>query len=394
MFKLLSSQLLVVFFTVFSFIASAQSLSINTDGSTANASAMLDVKSTIKGMLIPRMTRSQRDAISSPATGLIIFQNAPDSTGLYYYNGTSWTWMLSNSNTDSLAWRTGGNLGTVDANSFIGTRDNVPFNNRVNNQKAGKMDPILFNSFYGYQAGNTNSTGSNISIFGSGANVSSSSLTNSTAIGANTVVSASNSLVLGNNANVGIGISAPSEKLHVVGNLRFDGALMSNGNAGTTGQLLISQGPGTAPNWGHVGGVIKTFKVSATRTTINSTSFIQVTGLSQTVTLTTNADVMISTYGSIETFSTLYGGSGAIVQVFNNGVAIPDMFQTIDVDDASGFTNTMAPWSMMNSLSLTPGTYTFTVRARKYAFDNFYAGGNTTAPSPNEGAMIIMVIPK
>ncbi|MBL0146118.1 MAG: hypothetical protein IPP48_10400 [Chitinophagaceae bacterium] len=169
---------------------------------------------------------------------------------------------------------------------------------------------------------------------------------------------------------------------------------MSNGNAGTTGQLLISQGPGTAPNWGHVGGVIRTFKASATRTTINSTSFIQVAGLSQTITLTTNADVMISTYGSIETFSSLYGGSGAIVQVFNNGVAIPDMFQTIDVDDAPGFTNTMAPWSMMNSLSLTSGTYTFTVRARKYAFDNFYAGGNTTAPSPNEGAMIIMVIPK
>ena len=64
----------------------SQSLSINTDGSTANASAMLDVKSTTKGLLIPRMTRTERNAIASPATGLMIFQNSPDSIGFYYYS--------------------------------------------------------------------------------------------------------------------------------------------------------------------------------------------------------------------------------------------------------------------------------------------------------------------
>ncbi|MEY3442605.1 MAG: hypothetical protein RLZZ519_886 [Bacteroidota bacterium] len=205
------------------------------------------------------------------------------------------------------------------------------------------------------------------------------------------------SLLLGGSAvaqNVGIGINTPLQKLHVNGNLRFDGALMPNGNPGTSGQVLISQGAGVAPIWGPVGGLIATYKDVATRTTINSTSFIQITGLSRTITLTSNAAVIISTYGSMETFSSTFGGSGAIVQVFNNGVAIPDMFQTVDVNDGSGFTGTIAPWSMMNSVTLTPGTYTFTVRARKYAFDNFYAGGNTTAPSPNEGALIIMVFPQ
>lgn len=194
--------------------------------------------------------------------------------------------------------------------------------------------------------------------------------------------------------NVGIGTSTPLQKLHVNGNLRFDGALMPNGNPGTTGQVLISQGAGVAPIWGPVGGLISTYKVTATRTTINSTSFIQIGGLSQTINLTSNAVVIISTYGSMETFSSTFGGSGAIVQVFNNGVAIPDMFQTCDVNDGAGFTGTIAPWSMMNSVSLTPGSYTFTVRARKYAFDNFYAGGNTTAPNPNEGALILMVFPQ
>ena len=100
--------------TLFISFVSAQSLSINTDGSTAHPSAMLDVKSTVKGLLIPRMTRTERDAIASPATGILIFQNGPDSVGFYYYTGTKWTWVFSNANSDSLAWRTGGNANTID----------------------------------------------------------------------------------------------------------------------------------------------------------------------------------------------------------------------------------------------------------------------------------------
>ncbi|HNA01411.1 MAG TPA: hypothetical protein PLN49_11140, partial [Ferruginibacter sp.] len=54
--------------------AGAQSVSINTDGSTAHGSAMLDVKSSSKGMLIPRLTLAERNAVASPATGLMIYQ--------------------------------------------------------------------------------------------------------------------------------------------------------------------------------------------------------------------------------------------------------------------------------------------------------------------------------
>lgn len=194
--------------------------------------------------------------------------------------------------------------------------------------------------------------------------------------------------------NVGIGNSNPQEKLHVSGNHRFDGALMPAGNAGTTGQVLVSQGPATPPVWQNAGALITNYNVNATRTLINSTSFMPITGLSQTITLTSNAKILISTYGSLETTSSLNSGSGTIVQVFNNGVAIANMFQTTDVNDASGFAGTIGHWSMTNMLSLTPGTYTFTVRARKYAFDNFYAGGNTTAPNPNEGALVITVFPQ
>jgi hypothetical protein len=68
----------------------AQGVGINSDGSPADSSAMLDVKSTNKGLLTPRMTAAQRGSIASPATGLMVYQtDAP--AGFYYYNGTAWT---------------------------------------------------------------------------------------------------------------------------------------------------------------------------------------------------------------------------------------------------------------------------------------------------------------
>jgi hypothetical protein len=53
--------------------AMAQSVAISDDGSVADASAILDIKSTTKGFLPPRMTAVQREAIQSPATGLQIW---------------------------------------------------------------------------------------------------------------------------------------------------------------------------------------------------------------------------------------------------------------------------------------------------------------------------------
>jgi hypothetical protein len=55
-----------------------------------NSSAALEVNSTTKGFLLPTMTQTQRNAISTPATGLLIYQS-DNTPGFYYYNGSAWT---------------------------------------------------------------------------------------------------------------------------------------------------------------------------------------------------------------------------------------------------------------------------------------------------------------
>lgn len=51
--------------------------------------AILDIVSNNKGILIPRMSRIQRDAISFPDPGLLIYMTDPGNNGFYYNNGTA-----------------------------------------------------------------------------------------------------------------------------------------------------------------------------------------------------------------------------------------------------------------------------------------------------------------
>nr|MBP6681304.1 hypothetical protein [Saprospiraceae bacterium] len=56
-----------------------QGVGINTDNSAPDASAILDVKSTDKGILVPRVTSVQRTGIASPAVGLLVFDTDTES---------------------------------------------------------------------------------------------------------------------------------------------------------------------------------------------------------------------------------------------------------------------------------------------------------------------------
>ena len=77
------------FIAVFAVLSSNAQVSVSTTGTNPDPSAMLDVQSTERGMLVPRMTTAQRTAIASPATGLLVFDT--DSGSFWYYDGNAWT---------------------------------------------------------------------------------------------------------------------------------------------------------------------------------------------------------------------------------------------------------------------------------------------------------------
>jgi uncharacterized protein (TIGR02145 family) len=64
---------------------------IGTNQNTINPSAVLELESNTKGLLLPRMTLAQRSAISPAAPGLMVWCTDCIPNGmLYYYNGTGW----------------------------------------------------------------------------------------------------------------------------------------------------------------------------------------------------------------------------------------------------------------------------------------------------------------
>ena len=183
----------------------AQSLGINTTGAPAVNSAILDITSADKGMLIPRMSKLQRIAIITPATGLMIYQNTPDSTGFYYYDGTSWLLMATSKSTSG--WLTTGNSGTTNADNFFGNTDNIPLSFRQNNKWLGRWNGTTNNYFSGDSAG-INTTGYNNIGFGSRALQKNVGGTANIAIG--------NSVLQNNTSgtrNTGIGDSALQQSL-------------------------------------------------------------------------------------------------------------------------------------------------------------------------------------
>ena len=74
---------------------------IGINNENPDASAALDITSTTGGLLVPRMTETQRDAISPAATGLMIYQ-IDGTAGFYYYNGSGWAEVAATSATYSI----------------------------------------------------------------------------------------------------------------------------------------------------------------------------------------------------------------------------------------------------------------------------------------------------
>ena len=103
--QIIMKYFLILFAITVSIYTNGQTNIFPTTGSAGigtlipNTSALLEINSITKGILIPRMTQTQRNAIVTPATGLMIYQTNGTS-GFYYYSGSAWT-QISNGKANS-----------------------------------------------------------------------------------------------------------------------------------------------------------------------------------------------------------------------------------------------------------------------------------------------------
>lgn len=136
--------------------------------------------------------------------------------------------MLTNSSLNTaIGYQAGQNNNSGANNSFIGC--GAGLNNTTGSN----------NIFVGYLTGRGNTTGTNLTMIGTNADWQGSTdgITNSTAIGYNAQVTASNSFILGNGVNVGIGTTAPTEMLTLGTPGSSQGVLSFAG--GTSGKIVI-----------------------------------------------------------------------------------------------------------------------------------------------------------
>jgi len=148
----------------------AQSLGVNTDGSSPNSSTLLHVKSSNKGILIPSVSLtgvSDATTISTPATSLLIYN--PGTGGLspagYYYNSSTTgtpNWVRLFAGTESTDWKLTGNAGTTAGTHFVGTTDAVDFVIKTNNTEKFRVTSS------GSIGIGTSSPGATIDVVGTG----------------------------------------------------------------------------------------------------------------------------------------------------------------------------------------------------------------------------------
>jgi microcystin-dependent protein len=214
--------LLIAILIISSLGLSAQ-VAVTTDGSSADPSAMLDIKSTTSGLLTPRMTAAERDLIGTPATGLMVF--VTDDASFYFYNGSTWDQVGGNDDD----WQFNGSEIYRSGNVGIGTTTNPSF--PIDVVGAGGERIRAF-SQDGIFAGYLSKNNTREFFAGVQATYETPNTTSGYHIFDNTA--GAQRMVIDELGNMGVGVSNPTAKLDVNGTINGTN-FTGNGNTLTFG---------------------------------------------------------------------------------------------------------------------------------------------------------------
>jgi len=275
-------------------LSNAQTIGIGAP--SPNSSAVLEVQSNSKGMLIPRMTSAERAAISSPATGLMVFDN---TTGTFWFKSAgNWIELVDTLNN---VWKKNGADAYVGVSGNVGIGTNVPgYNLHINrpNPRIGLTD-TRDASFSGYLEGNfldLNMNASRVVFGGTPGNLTLQ--TNSAPF-----------VVAG---NVGIGTLTPAAKLQVEGGT----------NAALTSGGYLQLGINTDINLGFDNNEILARNYGVSKLYMQTSGGdLQIGGASNLIVkdgyqvyrnrpLSSNADLLPIAYGKISAAGTYLSGTG------------------------------------------------------------------------------------
>jgi len=194
-------KLFGLFIAILPYLLFAQSVGINTDNSQPDNTAMLDVKSNSKGMLLPRLSTAQRIGIASPAIGLTVFDS--DTYSFWTFRGDVMGGWVETLHTLDKHWdRTGSNIFTTNGSGNVGIGTSSPAEKLTINA----TDPTISFLNAGVAKAFLESGGNNITLGTYNANTTGNLVFNTRDIDRMFITSA---------GNIGMGISNPVGRFQI-----------------------------------------------------------------------------------------------------------------------------------------------------------------------------------